>query len=66
VQLIMTGILGEYIGRIYEQVKARPLYVIAERINPAQQGANDLPEAARFPRVVSVPDPADADLRAKR
>src|SRR3954467_14960914 len=66
VQLIMTGILGENIGRINEQVKARPLYVIAERINPAQEGVNDVPEAARLARVVSLPDPPDADLRAKR
>ncbi len=32
VQLVMTGVLGEYIGRIYEQVKMRPLYVVGERI----------------------------------
>jgi polyisoprenyl-phosphate glycosyltransferase len=30
VQLISIGILGEYIGRIYEEVKNRPLYTIAE------------------------------------
>jgi dolichol-phosphate mannosyltransferase len=30
VQLVCIGILGEYIGRIYEQVKGRPLYTIAE------------------------------------
>ncbi len=29
----MTGILGEYIGRIYEEVKRRPLYVVAEEVN---------------------------------
>ena len=28
VQLITTGVLGEYLGRIYDQVKGRPLYVI--------------------------------------
>jgi len=32
-QLIMTGILGEYIGRIYEEVKRRPLYVVAGTLN---------------------------------
>jgi dolichol-phosphate mannosyltransferase len=32
-QLIMIGVLGEYIGRIYEEIKRRPLYVMAEQIN---------------------------------
>jgi glycosyltransferase involved in cell wall biosynthesis len=32
-QLIMTGVLGEYIGRIYEEVKRRPLYVVADTLN---------------------------------
>lgn len=30
---ILIGILGEYVGRIYEQVRARPLTIIQERIN---------------------------------
>jgi glycosyltransferase involved in cell wall biosynthesis len=31
VQLICVGILGEYIGRIYEEVKRRPLFVVRSR-----------------------------------
>jgi len=32
-QLLMIGVLGEYVGRIYEEIKRRPLYITAERIN---------------------------------
>jgi polyisoprenyl-phosphate glycosyltransferase len=35
VQLISTGILGEYIGRIYSEVKGRPSFVVRERRAPA-------------------------------
>jgi polyisoprenyl-phosphate glycosyltransferase len=32
-QLLMIGILGEYVGRIYEELKRRPLYITSEEIN---------------------------------
>ncbi len=42
VQLLMIGILGEYVGRIYEEVKRRPLYVIGDRVNlPRQRDTDD-------------------------
>ncbi|MCR9125093.1 MAG: glycosyltransferase family 2 protein [Rhodobacteraceae bacterium] len=43
VQLISVGVMGAYIGRLYEESKRRPLYVVAERIGgPVPQ---DLPGA---------------------
>jgi polyisoprenyl-phosphate glycosyltransferase len=32
VQLLALGMIGEYIGRVYEEVKHRPLYLIDERL----------------------------------
>src|SRR6185503_5048269 len=30
IQLLLFGVFGEYLGRVYEQVKQRPLYIIEE------------------------------------
>lgn len=37
VQLMATGIIGEYLGRLYMESKARPLY-LCERFHPAASG----------------------------
>jgi polyisoprenyl-phosphate glycosyltransferase len=52
VQLICTGIIGEYIGRIYGESKRRPLYIVRERMGFEAQGQ----AAARSarPRIASV------------
>jgi glycosyltransferase involved in cell wall biosynthesis len=47
VQLLCTGILGEYIGRIYRQAQHRPLYLIAEEIAaPARAALPASPKVA--------------------
>jgi hypothetical protein len=36
VQLLMIGVVGEYIGKILSELKARPVYFIAEHsVKPA-------------------------------
>jgi polyisoprenyl-phosphate glycosyltransferase len=32
VQLVSLGVLGQYIGRVYEEVKERPLFIVSEAI----------------------------------
>jgi dolichol-phosphate mannosyltransferase len=32
IQLVSVGVLGEYIGRIYEEIKGRPAYIIREKV----------------------------------
>jgi glycosyltransferase involved in cell wall biosynthesis len=37
VQLISLGVIGEYLGRMYEEIKGRPLFLVAEELGFARE-----------------------------
>jgi glycosyltransferase involved in cell wall biosynthesis len=55
VQLISLGVIGEYLGRMYEEVKGRPLFLVAEELGlkrypaGARAGATEASEEQRGP-----------------
>jgi hypothetical protein len=48
VQLLMIGILGEYVGKLLNEIKGRPVYFVAEHsVKSADDASRTKPDSAR-------------------
>jgi dolichol-phosphate mannosyltransferase len=49
IHLFFLGVIGEYVGRVYEEAKGRPLYIVGRVVNrPMSDKMEDLPIARAY------------------
>jgi hypothetical protein len=63
VQLIVVGMVGQYVARIYDEVRARPLYLVRESHGFGSAGQG---EGRVMPPPVSQPGPEQGTPRPAR
>jgi dolichol-phosphate mannosyltransferase len=56
--LISIGVLGEYVGRVFEAIKERPLYVIASKVTRSAQD----PQVERLAALSALQRAADSKV----
>jgi glycosyltransferase involved in cell wall biosynthesis len=49
VQLVMIGVLGEYVGKLLSEIKARPVYFVAEHQTKAAESPSPAPDETAAP-----------------
>ena len=56
IQMISLGVLGEYLGRVYEEVKGRPLYLVRDAYGVSDQGGTSLVGSREDQSLTKIPD----------